>query len=376
MVSQFSNSRSNRGNSGHINSSKRSLLPPGNLMLSLLAIVMLGGGRASPAAEVLSLEVFEVAKGERVLPPRESLSTFEYRFSGDLARNSLFSGMRITLVGMPTSVNDFLFLFHGDTPSYYDRRSNVGNSIPIEAELLELHENLKSYGEGLLVVQPRCSGQDWHSLYRSAAVDEKANRIVEEIQALYSGMCLHFPGECRLHLHSFSGAGRVDRALHDGLTNRLELFPTIGSEALKSWTVSDGMVNNAYSREDKLRDRSIMAVSWARFLHRYPSVQTTLIYDRSGEYPYMQGINLDVIRFLDDLDQHGQITVTPSVKIVEKGGNLRTVSVDASDILKELKANERKSSVVRLKSADSHLSTFLGEIANSYLEHRTKLREN
>ncbi len=325
--------------------------------------------------EAFVLERTEAKFIEAIAPPLQSPKTREIRFVGPLAESSLFSSVRFSLLGNPSGVNDFLFLFHGDTPSYYDTTTKAGKSAtPIEADLWRLHQELSKVGEGLVVVQAKSSKQDWHSLYRTSQSDFRANGLAIEIQVLYLALCKYFPGERRCHFHSFSGAGRVDRALHKALLEGEETFPELRSGALQSWTVSDGMVNNAFSKEDKLEKKSVMAVSWANFMQRYPAISVTLVYDRSGEYPYMQGINLDVIRFSRDLAETGRIGVEPSVKIIGQAGALRTVNVDGSKVLKQLQAFEKKRDVVRLKSANNHLNTFLGEIADSYLEHRKGLR--
>lgn len=354
---------------------RRFLLPrPFPALLCLLSVLALPQFLLSE--DSLSIDRFDVSSLDEVEPPRRTLWTLEYNFKGPLSKTSLFSGMRLSTVGDDSNIEDFLFLFHGDTPSYYDTTTKAGrSSFPIEAELLRLHKALKKQGVGLLVVQPLCAKSDWHSVYRSSSSDFRATGLAVEIQSLYRTLCERFQKETGLHIHSFSGAGRVDRALHFALSSKDETFALLRSGIVRSWTVSDGMVNNAYSREEKEKLTSIMAVSWANFLLDHPSIPVTLIYDRSGEYPYMQGITLDVIRFFRDLQEHGDIRAEPSVQIVESSGVFRTAIDDRSRVIKELKQWEGKREVVLLTSAKTHLTTFLGEIANSYLKNREYLKK-
>lgn len=346
------------------------------LPISHCLFLLLANPQPLPGEESLSIDRFDVSSIDEVEPSRRTLWTLEYNFTGPLLKSSLFSGMRLSTVGEGSKIDDFLFLFHGDTPSYYDSTTKAGrSSFPIEAELLRLHKSLKKQGVGLLVVQPFCSKSDWHSLYGSSSSDYRATGLVIEIQGFYRTLCDRLRRECGLHIHSFSGAGRVDRALHAALSSKDETFALLRSGILRSWTASDSMVNNSYSREDKEKHTSIMAVSWAEFLLDHPSVPVTLIYDRSGEYPYMQGITLDVMRFYQDLEEHGEIRVEPNVRIIENSGVSRTVIANQSSVLGKLKAWEGKRKVVYLNSAESHLTTFLGQIANSYLKNREFLME-
>lgn len=340
--------------------------------LFLMLITTVGSNSAIGDPEDFVPKVHEIESGLLVSAPARSPGTIEYRFIGDLARASMFSGMRLSLVGDSRRVDDFLFLFHGDKPSYYDPpMESVRSAVSVSGEMWKLHQALSKQGEGLLIVQPKCSEVDWHSLFKNSNSDFRAMNLVLEIQAIYVALSQRVPGEGRLHLHSFSGAGRVDRAIHRAILENDASLKNLREAPLASWTASDAMVNNSFSAEEKLENKSVMAVSWALFLKERPSLPVTIVYDKTAEYPYMQGINLDVIRFHQDLRDHGQIRVGPSVEIIQQGGVYSTSIVDPVAVAEQLRSLEKSDGVLRVKSADGHLESFLEKIAECYIEHRS-----
>ncbi|MEM7699602.1 MAG: hypothetical protein AAF236_14490 [Verrucomicrobiota bacterium] len=333
-------------------------------LLMVASVSWLGGGGSAEdeSPPSLSFKVVEINDGYNVAPPDETRSTIEYRFGGTLGENSFFAGIRLSAVGNRESVSDILFLLHGDKPSYYDAKARNGKQPSIEGELIDLDRHLSEAGAGLLVVQPLCAKQDWHSLYRSSSEDISAQRLARELADQIRGISRKLGTVERIHLHSFSGAGRVDRAMHEAILSNESQFDDLRAR-LASWTVSDAMVNNAYSLTDKQNDGSVMAVSWARFLDQTPRLRAHFIYDLSGQYHYMQGINLDVFRFLDDLEEHGEIVSEPSVTL----RNGRTVLKNPKSVAAQLAKLESRQGRITISSAPTHMATFLGNIADSFI---------
>lgn len=337
------------------------------LLLSLLGATVSSAPAQTATGSDFTVSTVVITEASDVVPPNESGTTLDYQFGEAIRAVSFFSGVRLSVVGNRAAISDVLILLHGDKPSFYDAAARNGKKPSIEDELTQLDGGFAETNAGLLVVQPLCSAHDWHSLYRSSRDDERARFLALEIAELCTGLTEKLGGVKRLHLHSFSGAGRVDRAIHEAMLSEEEAFGLL-RKRLDTWTVSDAMVNNAYSLSDKQQYGSVMAVSWARFLHRFRSIRTHFIYDRSGQYHYMQGITLDVFRFLEDLRDGGEIVSPPSVRLARSGGG-PTVLKNPANVAAELQKLEQREGLITVSSEKDHMATFLGCIAKSYFQN-------
>ena len=324
-----------------------------------------------PDQKPIPSQLRDIESFDSLISPSKSPSSYIFRLSPSLREKTLFSEVKLTALGNTGNVTDFLLLLHGDIPRYYQKPFGRKRDTPsIDTDFFKLHHAMTSCGRGMVVAQPLCSSKDWHALFKDDKSDPRAEQLATHLVAVFWA-CSRVLGneKLRLHLHSFSGAGRVDRALHQHFTaapgdGKVQFLV---NENLKSWAASDAMVNNAFSSEDKLELQSVMARSWAEFLFRFPHIYTTFIYDRSATYPYMQGIHLDVFRFHADLQSSGKISSDASVKIIRSANGVFTANKDSSLIREDLGKLERKTQNPSLQSGEDHLSTFLGRISAVFL---------
>lgn len=340
--------------------------------VAVVFVLILSSGIPVPLSGEDADSKIEIDAIKRIQIPRQAEASTTFRFREDTDAAQWLAELRLTQLGDPKQTRDVLFLFHGDTPNYYVQYGG-GNAASITADFSKLHQVLSSIHEGLLVIQPLSAERDWHSLYREAPRDSRATTIITLLHEVYDQCRLQLPGKKgALHLHSFSGAGRIDRAWHEYFSvegRRGQRGRALLKDELKSWTASDAMVNNSFSNADKEKFGSVLAASWAGFLHRNPDLPVTFIYDREGEYSYMQGVNLDVLRYTEDLRTKGKIVSEPSVGFVKSGDYLRSINKDQTAVLAELAKREGRSGVITLDKADGHIHTFLGKIADAYLNH-------
>jgi len=187
---------------------------------------------------------------------------------------------------------DHLWLvFHGDIAKYYrtetadDRRA--------------LDERLRARRECALLVYPIAVAKDWggaRSMAQSLALGRATLALYESLAGA------HGNPRWAVQTFSFSGAGRVDLALHRFLMRR----PTMDArdqdlaararrfaKRLVAMHAGDAMVSKSMEGPLDIPD------SWVRFLEAHPGVRASFVYDESAEYPYMFGLAVGIGKAFD-----------------------------------------------------------------------------
>lgn len=310
------------------------------------------------------------------IPPDEAYSSKTFQLD-----SSYFSEMKISNLGDPANIQHILLLTHGDTPRYYDVPFEYGGSPTpsINDDFKTIHEQMTDRGEGVLVLQPMASERDWHDFYKDDSNDPKAKEAAAELMQQIEQILAQLPPDQReqaqVHFHSFSGAGRLDRAFHaiaDSSTEKSAEF----FKRLSSYTASDAMVNNSFSDHEKL-STAPLASSWARFARSRPTTKVNFISDSSAEYAYMQGLHLETIERSRQTNPVSAPVYT-YVKPNEEG-ELRThlkEPFEGEGIQKRLKRTAQKiqlSGNVSISFKEGHVNTYLGgQIAEQFLKNSSR----
>lgn len=188
---------------------------------------------------------------------------------------------------------DHLWLaFHGDIAKYYRTET--------AADRRALDERLRARRECALLVYPIAVAKDWggaRSMPQSLSLGRATFALYESLAGAYGNPAW------AVQTFTFSGAGRVDLALHRFLLGRptadgpdqdvAGLARRFVRERLAAMHAGDAMVSKSMEGPLDIPD------SWVRFLEAHPHVRASFVYDESAEYPYMFGLAVGIGKAFD-----------------------------------------------------------------------------
>ena len=205
--------------------------------------------------------------------------------------DTLFESSKVWSLGVKNNTSDVFFVLHGDTPSFYEKE--------LQDDFSKIHSALLKKQKGAIVIQLKSlpskrlgvpGGQGWSDLYGKSQGGQRNYRkrflYPESILAIFKQIKTKlYHRQLKMHLVTFSGSGRVDRAFHEYLkinTHKNSIKNFIENE-FSSTTSIDAFVHWSFIDASKRP----LVKSWNDFMKSYPHINVTMVYDTKRTYSYM-----------------------------------------------------------------------------------------
>jgi len=216
--------------------------------------------------------------------------------------------VKIWTLGDQKNIRHVWIALHGDSPNFYEDQT--------KADRKALHSALMAKREGALLIHPRAIAASkfglsrymgWADLWGYTTVEQGRNesdrsqyalmivRIFRQMESL-TGV-----NNLKLQTFSFSGSGRVDRAIHYFFKKYYYGHDTTGLNIREfvdnhfyGMNAGDSMVNNSF--KDGKSTPKPLEKSWVGFLNDFPQVKVDLIYDGSRKYAYMATMHEEIVK--------------------------------------------------------------------------------
>jgi hypothetical protein len=209
------------------------------------------------------------------------------------------SSVKVVALGRMKKLSHVWIAMHGDAPNFYDRY--LRRSINI------LNEKLKKKNSGAILVLPKSKRRDWHYILGHGSTPAQRERQIKKYGSMNIRIFrqiekLSRKKKLKVQTLSFSGSGRMDRALHLFLDRNYFGEDTSGLDVkdfvdnhFEAMSAADAMVNNSFF--DSHKKPKPLVNSWTEFMFSFPNVKVTFIYDRSKEFAYMKAMHQQIIYY-------------------------------------------------------------------------------
>jgi hypothetical protein len=216
--------------------------------------------------------------------------------------------VKVWSLGNTKNIKHIWIAMHGDNPNFYDAQTKNDRT--------KLHQALMKKKQGAILIHPKAIAASkfgltkymgWADLWGRTTVEQARGdkdrskyglMIVKIFRQMEKLTGVH---DLKLQTFSFSGSGRIDRAIHYYMTKyyygydptNLDIRDFV-EQHFYGMNAGDSMVNNSF-KDGKNTPKPLVS-SWAKFLKDFPKIKVDLIYDGSRKYAYMATMHEDIVR--------------------------------------------------------------------------------